>query len=61
MGDSLHNEADAFFDFLSTFKLSRPVTTIADLSDGAALFDVLSLVYVIFPNGSSIKANPSSQ
>jgi len=47
MGDSVRKEADAFFDFLATFKLSRPVTTIADLSDGAALFDVLSLVSVL--------------
>jgi protein HOOK3 len=49
MAESLRTEADAFFEFLATFKLSRPVTTIADLSDGAALFDVLSLVYVRFP------------
>lgn len=42
----MRKEVDAFFDFLTTFKLSRPVTTIADLSDGAALFDVLFLVYV---------------
>ncbi|KAF8510223.1 HOOK-domain-containing protein [Hysterangium stoloniferum] len=44
MGDATREEADAFFDFLSTFTLSRPATTIADLSDGAALFDVLSIV-----------------
>ncbi|KIJ29889.1 hypothetical protein M422DRAFT_36799 [Sphaerobolus stellatus SS14] len=44
MDDSLRNEADAFLDFLSKFELSRPVAAIADLSDGAALFDVLSIV-----------------
>jgi len=47
MNDSLRKEADAFFDFLSKFDLSRPVTSIADLSDGAALYDVLSVVYGI--------------
>ncbi|KAF8589935.1 HOOK-domain-containing protein [Ramaria rubella] len=48
MGESQRKEADAFFDFFATFKLSRPVTTIADLSDGAALFDVLSLVDEVY-------------
>ncbi|GLB35178.1 putative HOOK protein [Lyophyllum shimeji] len=37
-------ELDAFFNFFVTFSLPRPVTTLADLSDGAALFDILSLV-----------------
>jgi hypothetical protein len=39
-------EVAAFLAWLSTFKLSRPVATRADLSDGAALFDVLSTVSV---------------
>jgi len=39
-------EIDAFYSFFATFNLSRPVTSVADLADGAALFDVLSVVYV---------------
>ncbi|KAK0197497.1 HOOK-domain-containing protein [Armillaria mellea] len=37
-------ELDAFFNFFATFSLSRPVATAADLSDGAPLFEILSLV-----------------
>lgn len=37
-------ELKAFFAFFTTFDLSRPVNDVADLSDGAALFDVLRLV-----------------
>ncbi|KAJ7756771.1 HOOK protein-domain-containing protein [Mycena maculata] len=37
-------EIDAFFNFFATFDLARPVATISDLGDGAALFEVLSLV-----------------
>ncbi|OSX64633.1 hypothetical protein POSPLADRAFT_1053441 [Postia placenta MAD-698-R-SB12] len=44
MGDAQRKELNAFFSFFATFDLTRPVTTIADLSDGAALFEVLSLV-----------------
>ena len=43
-----HKEIDAFFNFFATFSLARPVTTISDLSDGAALFEILSLVCVCF-------------
>jgi len=39
-------ELDAFFHFFATFELSRPVTTTSDLSDGAALSDILTIVYV---------------
>jgi len=39
-------EIDAFFNFFATFCLGRSVTTLSDLSDGAALFEILSLVYV---------------
>ncbi|KAI0713274.1 HOOK-domain-containing protein [Earliella scabrosa] len=42
--DSQRKELNAFFSFFATFDLSRPVTTIADLSDGAALFEILSIV-----------------
>ena len=38
-------EIEAFFNFFSTFNLARPVSAISDLADGAALFQVLSLVY----------------
>ncbi|KAH9483838.1 Protein Hook-like protein 1 [Psilocybe cubensis] len=41
---SQRKEVDAFFNFFATFDLARPVTTVADLADGAALFEVLSLV-----------------
>ncbi|KAJ7043316.1 HOOK protein-domain-containing protein [Mycena alexandri] len=44
MADSQRKEIDAFFNFFATFELARPVTTLSDLGDGAALFDVLSLV-----------------
>ena len=41
-----NEEAGAFLAWLSTFELSRPVEKLSDLSDGSALFDVLSTVYV---------------
>jgi protein HOOK3 len=44
MSEHERKELDAFFAFLATFNLARPVTTISDLSDGAALFEILSLV-----------------
>lgn len=42
------SELDAFFHFFATFALSRPVASPADLSDGAALSDVLAIVFVSF-------------
>ncbi len=39
-------ELDAFFHFFATFTLTRPVTNVVDLSDGAPLFEILSIVYV---------------
>ena len=48
MSDAQREELDAFVSFLATFELARPVTTVADLADGAALFEVLSLVYVSY-------------
>ena len=50
---SERREIEAFFNFFTTFNLARPVTTVQVLADGAALFEVLSLVYVI----SSISTN----
>jgi len=44
---SERKEIEAFFNFFATFNLARPVSTIQDLADGATLFEVLSLVYVV--------------
>ncbi|KAH9951485.1 HOOK-domain-containing protein [Amylocystis lapponica] len=44
MSDAQRKELNAFFSFFATFDLTRPVTTVSDLSDGAALFEILSLV-----------------
>jgi hypothetical protein len=43
---SERREIEAFFNFFATFNLARPVSAVQDLADGAALFEVLSLVYV---------------
>jgi hypothetical protein len=56
MSELERKEFNAFLSFFATFNLARPVTTVADLSDGAALFDVLALVYV--PSHLSV---PNSQ
>ncbi|KAG8700904.1 hypothetical protein FRC09_005693, partial [Ceratobasidium sp. 395] len=40
----IQQESQAFISWLSLFQLSRPITSLADLSDGAALFDVLAVV-----------------
>lgn len=42
--DSQRKETDAFLAFFATYDLVRPVATVSDLSDGAALFEVLSLM-----------------
>ena len=47
MSEGERKEIEAFFAFLSTFDLARPISTATDLSDGAALFQVLALVYVV--------------
>ncbi|KAJ8584459.1 HOOK-domain-containing protein [Rhizopogon salebrosus TDB-379] len=44
MSEQERKEINAFISFFATFDLARPVTTVTDLSDGAALFDVLALV-----------------
>jgi protein HOOK3 len=44
MTEAQRKEIDAFFAFFATFSLLRPVTALSDLSDGAALFEVLTLV-----------------
>ncbi|KII88905.1 hypothetical protein PLICRDRAFT_175157 [Plicaturopsis crispa FD-325 SS-3] len=60
MSDSQRKETDAFFSFFATFALARPVTTVADLSDGAALFEVLSLVDAeYFPQSTRPSSAPS--
>lgn len=43
------NELDAFFHFFATFALSCPLASPADFSDGAALSDVLAIVFVPSP------------
>ena len=45
MSDAQRKELSAFFAFFATFDLTRPVTSAADLCDGAALFEVLALMY----------------
>ncbi|KAJ7849065.1 HOOK protein-domain-containing protein [Mycena olivaceomarginata] len=58
--NSERKEIDAFFNFFATFDLARPVTTLADLGDGAALFEVLSLVDAeYFPQSTRPSAQPS--
>ena len=47
-----NEEAGAFLAWLSTFELSRPVEKLSDLSDGSALLDVLSTVYVDIEHNS---------
>ena len=46
MTDIQRKETEAFISFFATYELARPVTTVSDLSDGAALFEVLSLMWV---------------
>jgi protein HOOK3 len=48
MSEQERKEFNTFLSFFAAFNLAWPVTTVADLSDGAALFDVLALVYVPF-------------
>ncbi len=44
MAESQNKELDAFLAFFSTFNLHRPITTAADLSDGAGLLEILSIM-----------------
>ncbi|KAI0028523.1 HOOK-domain-containing protein [Vararia minispora EC-137] len=44
MSDSQRKELDAFFAFFATFDLSHSVTTVADLSDGTVLYEILSVI-----------------
>lgn len=37
-------ELEAYFAFLSTFDLLRPVSDVSDLTDGSVLYEVLSVV-----------------
>lgn len=58
MSDAQRKELNAFFSFFATFQLARPVTTIADLCDGAALYEVLS---TIDPDHFHEVSRPSAQ
>lgn len=40
----IQQESQAFISWLSLFRLSRVVTSLADLDDGTILFEVLSQV-----------------
>ncbi|KAJ3482501.1 hypothetical protein NLI96_g6943 [Meripilus lineatus] len=44
MSDAQRKELSAFFSFFATFDLTRPVASPSDLCDGAALFEILSLI-----------------
>ena len=44
MAESQNKELDAFLAFFSTFDLHRSITTVADLSDGAGLLEILSIM-----------------
>ena len=44
MAEPQIKELDAFLAFFSTFNLHRPITTVADLSDGAGLLEILSIM-----------------
>ena len=43
MAEDQQRELVAFFAFLNTFTLVRPVLAISDLSDGGPFYDVLQL------------------
>ena len=44
MAETQNKELDAFLAFFSTFNLHRSITTVADLSDGAGLLEILSIM-----------------
>jgi protein HOOK3 len=44
MAESQNQELDAFLAFFSTFNLHHPVSAAADLSDGAGLLEILSIM-----------------
>ncbi len=44
MSSSQNKEIDAFIVLLATFDLEHAVLALSDLSDGAALFDVLKMM-----------------
>jgi len=57
---SQDDEIEAFLNFFATFSLSRPISSIVDLADGALLFEVLSVVYGSLPSDSVNTPNPIS-
>jgi len=44
MAELQNKELDAFLAFFSTFSLHRPIASVADLSDGAGLLEILSIM-----------------
>lgn len=55
--ESQRKETDAFLSFFGTFELPHPAATVAELSDGAALLHVLTLVSV--PSSQEPRPRPS--
>lgn len=47
---SQRKELEAFINFFTAFSLTKDIRTVNDLSDGAALFEVLQIVYVLSQN-----------
>ncbi|KAN0124012.1 HOOK domain containing protein [Russula decolorans] len=44
MAESQNKELESFLAFFSTFNLHRSISTVADLSDGAGLLEILSII-----------------
>jgi protein HOOK3 len=44
MAESQNKELESFLAFFSTFNLHRSISTVADLSDGAGLLEILSIM-----------------
>ncbi|KAI0273860.1 HOOK-domain-containing protein [Gloeopeniophorella convolvens] len=60
MDASNSKELDAFLAFFTTFGLHRSITSAADLSDGAGLFEILSTIDAqYFPQPSRAAQQPS--
>jgi hypothetical protein len=47
MASESSQAVEAFIHLFTTFNISRPVKTLADFSDGAVLYDILSEMCVV--------------
>lgn len=54
LSETQAKELDAFVHFFGSFELDRPVISVEDLTDGAALYDVLTLACVTCIYSSSL-------